>query len=232
MIRTIVVEDNPLFRELLVRTLTQAGHHAVGVDNGAALYRQLLQGGADIVVLDVELPDQNGLDIARELRAMGSTRRIGIIMVTAHDSADCRVGGISSGADIYLTKPVNPKELDAYVRGLYRRLHDKADDPGARRWHYRKQASQLLAPSGATLTLTHSESALVEILARHAGTPVERRDIIALALKKNLLDYDARRLEAMVSRLRKKIRAAYPLSQPIKVAHAVGYIFAEDIVLQ
>ncbi len=232
MIRIIVVEDNVLFRELLVSNLTQAGHYAIGVGDSAGLYRELLHAGADIVVLDVELPDQNGFDIARALRSMSSTRRIGIIMVTSHDSTDYRVGGISSGADIYMTKPVHPKELDAYVQGLYRRLNGSKDESGARRWCYRKQASQLLAPSGTALALTHTEAAFVEILARHAGSPVERRDIISLALKKNLLDYDTRRLEAMVSRLRKKIRAAYPLSQPIKVAHAVGYLFSEDITVQ
>lgn len=232
MIRIIVVEDNVLFRELLVSNLTKAGHHATGVGNSAGLYRELLHASADIVVLDVELPDQNGFDIARELRAMSSTKRIGIIMVTAHDSPDERVDGISSGADIYMTKPVHPRELDAYVQRLHRRLHDGAEDSSTRRWHYRKQAGQLLAPSGTALELTHTEAAFVDILARHAGKPVERRDIIALALKKNPLEYDTRRLEAMVSRLRKKIRAAYPLSQPIKVAHAVGYIFTEDIMVQ
>jgi DNA-binding response OmpR family regulator len=232
VIRIIVVEDNLLFRELLVSLLTKAGHHATGVGNSAGLYRELLHTAADMVVLDVELPDQNGFDIARELRAMHSTRRIGIIMVTAHDSPEERVDGISSGADIYMTKPVHPDELEAYVQRLYRRLHDSAEESGTRRWHYRKQAGQLMAPSGTTLELTHTEAAFVDILARHAGKPVERRDIIALALKKNPIDYDTRRLEAMVSRLRKKIRAAYPLSQPIKVAHAVGYLFMEDITVQ
>lgn len=232
MIRIIVVEDNPLFRELLVSILTRAGHHATGVGNGAGLYRELLHGRADIVVLDVELPDQNGFDIARELRAMSSTERIGIIMVTAHDSPDERVDGISSGADIYMTKPVDPRELEAYVQRLYRRLHDGTAESGARRWLFRKQAGLLLAPSGMALELTHTEAAFVDILARHAGKPVERRDIIALALNKNPLAYDTRRLEAMVSRLRKKIRAAHPLSQPIKVAHAVGYLFSEDITVQ
>lgn len=232
MIRIIVVEDNVLFRELLVSILTKAGHHAIGVGNSAGLYRELLHAGADIVILDVELPDQCGFDIARELRAMSSTKRIGIIMVTAHDSPDERVDGISSGADIYMSKPVHPGELEAYVQRLHRRLHDGTDESSTRRWHYKKQAGQLLVPSGTALELTHTEAAFVDILARHAGKPVERRDIIALALKKNLLEYDARRLEAMVSRLRKKIRAAYPLSQPIKVAHAVGYIFTEDITVQ
>ncbi|MFS0755180.1 response regulator transcription factor [Noviherbaspirillum sp. 1P10PC] len=232
MIRIIVVEDNVLFRELLVANLTKAGHQATGVGNSAGLYRELLQASADIVVLDVELPDQNGFDVARELRAMRSTKRIGIIMVTAHDSPDERVDGISSGADIYLTKPVHPQELDAYVQRLHRRLHDGEEASSTRRWHYRRQAGQLLAPSGTALELTHTEAAFVDILACHVGKPVERRDIIGLALKKNPLEYDARRLEAMVSRLRKKIRAAYPLSQPIKVAHAVGYIFTEDITVQ
>lgn len=86
MIRIIAVEDNLLFRELLVSILTRAGHHVTGVGNGAGLYRELLHAGADIVVFDVELPDQNGFDIARELRAMSNTKRIGIIMVTAHDN--------------------------------------------------------------------------------------------------------------------------------------------------
>lgn len=232
MIRIIVVEDSELFRELLVRNLAKAGHHAIGVANSAALYRELLHSSADIVILDVELAGQCGFDIARELRAMSSTRRIGIIMVTSHGSPDYRVDGITSGADIYMTKPVDPRELLAYVRSLYRRLQESADQPDARRWRYHKQASQLLAPSGATLNLTHTEAAFLEILARHAGTPVDRRNIIALALKQNPLEYDARRLETMVSRLRRKMRGIHPLSQPIKAAHAVGYIFTEDIVVQ
>jgi DNA-binding response OmpR family regulator len=228
MIRIVVVEDNPVAREMLLASLHRTGHHATGVSDSTGLYRECLNGLPDIVVLDVDLPGTDGLAIARELRALSRTERIGIIMATSLGHIKDRIDGINSGADLYLTKPIDLDELEAYIQRIYRRIEPGAQ-PAATCWIYQKAKSQLVAPNGVVVSLSHTESAFIGILAQNAGGVVKRRDIIMLALKENPLSYDQRRLETMVSRLRKKLRVACLASAPIKVAHSLGYMFSDEI---
>jgi DNA-binding response OmpR family regulator len=98
-----------------------------------------------------------------------------------------------------------------------------------RPWRFSRNSWKLITPSGVDIVLTHLETLLLDILADSPGRPVRRKDIIATALQQDPLAYDERRLEAVVSRLRRKIAKFYTASQPIKVAHSVGYIFADPI---
>lgn len=228
-IRIILVEDDEVFRDLVEANLTLQGHQVTGVRDGAALYRELIERPADIVVLDVDLPGDSGLLIASQLRAMQRTRLYGIIMLTSDSDMTTRLAGFDSGADVFLVKPTNPLEINAQILSLYRRLTQYAQPGEQTPWRFSRNSWKLIAPSGADIVLTHLETLLIDILADSPGRPVRRKDIIATALQQDPLAYDERRLEAVVSRLRRKIAKFYDASQPIKVAHSVGYIFADPI---
>lgn len=227
-----MVEDNEIYRELIVSALGRFGHEAIGVGDGHALYRELIRGPADVIVLDVDLPGESGLEIAQQLRAVPGMRQMGIIMVTGHNRPQDRVAGLSNGADVYIGKPLNLDELDAYVRSLHRRLQPEDADQDTRPWRFRTSEWTLIAPNGAEIELTHLEASLITVLGQAPARPVRRRDIISKAFGSNPMEYDERRLEAIVSRLRRKIHKHYPLTQPLKVAHAVGYLFSEPMILE
>jgi DNA-binding response OmpR family regulator len=228
-IRIVLVEDDDIFRELIEVNLSKRGYQVAGVRDGAALYRELIERPADIIVLDVDLPGDNGLLIASHLRAMQRTRLYGIIMLTSDSNIQTRLDGLDSGADVFLTKPTTPLEINAHIQSLYRRLTLNLQSHDQRPWRFSRNSWKLIAPSGADIVLTHLETLLLDILADSPGRPVRRKDIIATALQQDPLAYDERRLEAVVSRLRRKIAKSYTASQPIKVAHSVGYIFADPI---
>ena len=139
------------------------------------------------------------------------------------------VGRIGGGADICLARPPEKDELNAYVRTLERRIVQSGQDQAQLLWTYLHNEWKLISPSGANIILSHLESSFVHMIARNAGRAVRRRDIIAQAFGQDPLHYDNRRLEALVSRLRKKVHRSYPLSQPIKVVHSIGYVFTDAI---
>lgn len=229
LIRIVLVEDDDIFRDMVSNSLSRRGYQVAGVRDGAALYRELIEHPADIVVLDIDLPGDNGLLIAGQLRAMQRTRLYGIIMLTSDSNLQMRLDSLDCGADIFLTKPTTPLEINAHIQSLYRRLTLNLQSHDQRPWRFSRNSWKLTAPSGADIVLTHLETLLLDILADSPGRPVRRKDIIATALQQDPLAYDERRLEAVVSRLRRKIAKSYTASQPIKVAHSVGYIFADPI---
>ena len=227
-IRVLVVEDDDDLREEIVIGLKAQDIEPNGVPDGSALYRELLKQQADIIVLDVGLPGESGTEIARHLRSSSPTKVTGIIMLTGQGALSDKVHGLQSGADVYLTKPICVAELSAYVRSLYRRIHATIPASRTPSWKLLMSQWRVISPSGEEETVSHHESVVLEVLVRHAGQVVQRRDLIA-ALGQDPLTYDDRRLEAIVSRLRKKLHRIHPLSQPLRAAHGSGYIFCEPI---
>jgi DNA-binding response OmpR family regulator len=119
------------------------------------------------------------------------------------------------------------------VASLLRRLEGQgATDSFSCAWSYSARRQVLRTPGGKEIPLTHREARFIHILAEQAGSPVRRRDIISRAFEEDPLQYDGRRLDTFVSRLKKKIRSHYCIGEPIKAAHAVGYIFCESICMQ
>lgn len=228
----IVIEDEDDLREELVDALALENYSVRGVANKGQLYKALLEQPVDIAILDVNLAGEDGNDIAVELRTMSKTRAIGIIMMTGADTRADRTKGLRSGADAYLIKPVDLPELYAQIESLYRRLSGPVAPNTGAAWKYKAHERLLITPSGVAIELTHLEASFIKYLALRPGNPVTRRDIIAGALGAHPNVYDERRLEAMVSRLRKKIQRHRLLGQPIKVAYSLGYVFAEPIELE
>jgi len=228
-IRVMVVEDQVTLRNEMVSSLCSQGLKAFGVNDGAALYVQLLHGPVDVVVLDVGYPSQNNMEIVQQLRSIQNLHTLGIILIIARNELQFRLDILANGADLLLVKPFDLDELTAYVQSLYRCMHRGDERHVSLTWQFQESEWRLVSPSGGFIRLSHLETAFLGMVSKNAGKPVKRRDIIAIAFAQDPLSYDPRRLEAVVSRLRRKIHLHYPLSQPIKVVHSVGYIFTDAI---
>jgi DNA-binding response OmpR family regulator len=204
-------EEIAVFLEKRGWTIIQAGT----ISEFRALAMQ-----ADMAIIDVMLPDGSGLDAASWLRENQSG--CGIVMLTARGEIQDKVNGLRGGADHYLVKPIKLLELDAILHALNRRV--------VTNWRLDRQAGALFAPQGRRLDVSAGETRLLELLARHPTQPVSRRQIAEI-LGYEWLDYDERRLETMVSRLRQRWRNASGTELPLKTAHRLGYTFAEPISL-
>jgi len=228
----VVVEDEASLRADLVEYLGACGHRVVGCEDGVALDRALAAEAVDLLVLDINLPGENGFAIARRLREHSA---VGIIMLTARGLSVDRVVGLELGADVYMVKPVELRELEAQVRSLSRRLGmtaphgDTAPPPPAAGWVYDQLAWTLVAPSGARIKLTANERVFVTLLVARPGEPVSRDEIMR-ALGKRAWDPTDRSVDSMVRRLRAKgeeVDGATTL--PIEAVHGTGYAFTAPI---
>jgi DNA-binding response OmpR family regulator len=217
-------------KSMLVMELVARGFDAVGVTSSSNVYLELLHRPTDAVVLDLDWSHDECMAVSRHLRAFDSTRELGILMLGSLVESCRRIEALGNGADVYLSKPVQTDELVAYLKNIERRKRplDIRTDPLC--WRFMQSEWRLIAPSGAPIELSHLETSFMCIVARNAGKPVRRRDIIASAFGKDPLAYDNRRLEAVVSRLRRKVHRVYPFSQPIKVVHSIGYVFTDAIL--
>ncbi|MCA1909895.1 MAG: response regulator transcription factor [Magnetospirillum sp.] len=239
MARIAVVEDEASLRADVVEYLTACGHAVVGCEDGVALDRALAERPADLVILDINLPGEDGFSIAKRLRD-GSD--VGIIMLTARGVNVDRVVGLEIGADVYLVKPVELRELEAQVRSLSRRLTGvaaaaaSAVDVGASgdtssHWVYDQLAWALVSPDGGTAKLTANERVFVSLLVERPGEPVSRAAIFK-ALGKREWDAGDRSVDSMVRRLRAKGAEALGRELPIEAVHGTGYAFTAPVTVK
>ena len=201
--RILLVEDEPSAARFISKGLREASHAVDVACDGTAAAERCQQNDYDAVILDVMLPGKDGLTLCRELRAGGSN--VPILMLTARDAVEARVEGLDAGADDYLTKPFDFRELLARVRALTRRerrplspdrieiRHIAIDVAGQRVWAH-----------GREVSLTGREYALLEYLARRAGEVVSRADIAEHVWDEH---YDAfsNIVDVYIQRLRRKI---------------------------
>ncbi len=248
MARIAVVEDEATLRADLVEYLSACGHDVVGCGDGVQLEETLDQRGIDIIILDVNLPGEGGFSIAGRLRSHSD---VGIIMLTARGLNVDRVVGLEVGADVYLVKPVELRELEAQVRTLARRLRapavapsvpgDAAHSPGdaaghgataaTTEWIYDQLTWTLISPDGKAVKLTGNERVFVALLVSRPGEPVSRDEIFR-ALGKRGWDPADRSVDSMVRRLRAKGEEAFGQPLPIESVHSIGYAFAAPVGLR
>ncbi|MBP2310812.1 response regulator transcription factor [Azospirillum soli] len=238
----VVVEDEASLRRDMVEYLRGCGFDAVPAKDGRELDDCLAAKAASVVILDVNLPGEDGFKIASRLR---ETPGIGIIMVTARGSTVDRVVGLEIGADAYLVKPVEMRELEAQVKALLRRLESIAAPPCAPAvtapavagvgasgdeagWVLDATDWLLTSPVGVRISLTSMEMKLASLLAAQARQPATR-DQISMALYGRRWNPDDRSIDTVVGRLRHKIEGAIGGPAPLKSVHGVGYVFSAPV---
>jgi DNA-binding response OmpR family regulator len=222
-LRVLLLEDDELLRDrVLVPSLKQFGFQVEGIGSAAELERRIQQQAPDIVVLDVGLPDGNGFDVARQLRA--ERAGVGIVMLTARGETTDRIRGLSEGADAYLSKPVDIDLLAATLHSLARRLRSPATSATNPRWRLDAGGWCLLSPAGQTVALTQLESRVLAPLLQSPNTLITRDALIG-ALTINIHAYDPHRLDSMIHRLRKKVLNVLGTPLPLNAVQGQGYVF-------
>ena len=214
----LLVEDNARIAATLVRGLGEDGFEVEHVREGQAALVRLRRGDLDAVVLDLGLPDIDGLDVLTSARAQGIVAPV--LVLTARDAIESRVRALELGADDYLIKPFAYAELVARLRALLRR----AAQP---RWAPRACADLVLLPdepvvtiAGQRVALSPREHALLELLLRRRGEPIARADLLREVFGYNF-DPGTNLVDVHVANLRKKLRAAHVR---IEAVRGVGYV--------
>ena len=232
--RILVVDDDQRLRDLLVRYLSGEGYEVKAVPDAKGMDKQLGRERYDLVVLDLMLPGEDGLAICRRLRSQQISPAI--IMLTAKGDDVDRIVGLEMGADDYLPKPFNPRELVARIQAVLRRARtttrapvssaaplsperiavgDVEVDTGTR--HVRRE--------GETVELTNVEYEILVILLSAAGRVVTREELVRSALGREISVFD-RSIDMHISHLRKKLGRRAGEFERIKTVRGVGYIYA------
>jgi two-component system phosphate regulon response regulator OmpR len=231
--RILVVDDDNRLRDQLRRFFSQEGFDIHVAEGGKAMDKLLLRDTYDLIVLDLMMPEENGLAILARLRAAKDITPI--IMLTAKGGEDDRIKGLEAGADDYLPKPFNPRELLARVQAVLRR-RPVAETPGAPSIedetisfgdYTLDLGHRKLAKAGQDLPLTTGEFAMLKTLARHPRQPLSRDKLAQLARGREFEAYD-RSLDVQISRLRKMIEVDPANPQFIQTVWGLGYVFIPD----
>ncbi len=230
----LVVDDDRDIRELLSRFLRGHSFRVTLAADGREMRRALDDWRIDLVVLDLMLPGENGLTLCRNLRAKSM---LPVIMLTAKGEETDRIVGLEMGADDYLAKPFNPRELLARIRAVLRRAegapqkdahrdHSVADFAG---WRFDIRRRQLKSPENLTVDLTTGEFELLVALVDNPQRVLSREQLLDLARGRDAPAFD-RSVDMQVSRLRQKIEIDPKAPELIKTVRGGGYLFTPDIV--
>lgn len=222
-LRIIVLEGDSFLRDgILVPRLRDHGFDVACSGTVDGLDAVMAQRPPDVVVLAVDLPDGDGFNVAQSLRQQRPS--LGLVMLTGRQDPTDRIRGLVQGADAYLAKPVDVSVLAATLYSLGRRLQQEKAPVVERHWRLDPSAWRLLPPAGAGISLTRSERALLRNLFAQAGDVVQREQLIA-ALTPDVFDFDPHRLDSLIHRLRRKVRAACGGPLPLTTVHGEGYVF-------
>jgi two-component system phosphate regulon response regulator OmpR len=231
--KLVIVDDDARIRDLLRRFLSQEGFDVLLAEDGRALDRILQRETIDLIVLDLMLPGEDGLSICKRLRS--TSTKIPVIMLTAKGEDVDRINGLEIGADDYLGKPFNPRELLARIHAVLRR-RPQAEVPGAPAND--KEAITFgeftldlgirsLTKNGQEIPLTTGEFAMLKALVRHPRQALSRDKLAQLARGREFEPFD-RSLDVQVSRLRKMIEVDPASPKIIQTVWGVGYVFVPD----
>jgi DNA-binding response OmpR family regulator len=230
----VVVDDEPEIRVMLSDYLGHSGFDVSAAEDGAAMRRILEQRPADLVILDITMPGEDGLSLARYLRAHS---QVGIVMLTAAGGVVDRIVGLEMGADDYIPKPVDLRELLARVRSVLRRAAGPAPAEGAREepaasgsmirfgpCRLDLDAHRLYDGEGSEIPITSMEFDLLKAFADNPNRVLSRDRLLDLAHNKDWEPFD-RSIDIRIARLRRKIEADPAKPQVIKTVRGAGYIF-------
>lgn len=233
----LLVEDDPEIRETLAAFLRGKGYTVDVAGSGEAAMPFLDSPGIELVLLDVMLPGIDGLEVCRRIRARGGPR---IIMLTALGEALDKVVGLEIGADDYITKPFDLRELLARVRAMLRRSPSDATaaapaSPGSADvvlrfagFSFFPHKRFVRSAAGVRILLTGTETDLLLALCKHPRKVLSRDELIALT-RGEAFPISARSVDLLVSRLRRKLATDDPLDNPIRTMRADGYVLHADV---
>ena len=222
--KVLIVDDDRALRDALRRALVLAGYEPIPVETGEAALAEVARSEPDAVVLDIGLPDVDGLEVCRRLR--GSGRRVPVLMLTARDEVADRIGGLDAGADDYLVKPFDVGELRARLRALLRRSGMNGDGPDLSFHELQLDGGRHGVSVGERFVeLTRTEYQLLELLMRNAGRVLPHELIY-----ERVWGYDfgpaSNALRVYIGSLRRKLEqaGARPLLHTVR---GVGYVLRE-----
>ena len=227
----LVVDDDREIRDLLNRFLVKHGLRVSTARDGVEMSRILDGAAIDLVVLDLMLPGEDGLSLCRKLRA---TTNLPVIMLTAMGEDTDRIVGLEMGADDYLPKPFNPRELLARVKAVLRRVQSlpaaspKGDTAKFDGWTLDLGSRRLTSPQGEEVELSTGEYDLLLAFATHPRRVLSRDQLLDLARGRTAAPFD-RSVDIQVMRLRRKIEADPKEPRLIKTVRGGGYMFAAEV---
>jgi len=226
--RILVVDDDPDLRWMVEKYLSKHEFEITLAEDGEKMRAVLEQQSFDLAILDINLPGEDGLSLARYLR---ENYQIGIIMLSAAAEVFDRIVGLEMGADDYVTKPFEPRELLARVKSVLRRVHgatERAQAPDTRlrfgEYTLDLEAHQLLDSNDAAVALTSMEFDLLKAFAENPNKVLDRDRLLSLSHNRDWDPFD-RSIDIRITRLRRKIEVEPSRPQIIKTVRGAGYIF-------
>jgi len=229
----LIVDDDPEIRNLLGEYLEQHGFRATAAPDGRAMRVALEERHIDLIVLDLMLPGEDGLVLCRDLRARSN---LPVIMLTARGEETDRIVGLEMGADDYLPKPFNPRELVARIKGVLRRARSLPDAPRERHaarlafadWIFDTDARHLISSAGVVVPLSGGEYRLLKVFCEHPKRILSRDQLMDLSQGREHYPLD-RSIDVQVSRLRRRLGDEGRESQLIKTVRGAGYVFTAGV---
>jgi len=229
----LVVDDDAEIRNLLREYLQKNGYRVTAVAEGKGMWMTIDAGRVDIVVLDLMLPGEDGLTLCRNLRARSE---VPVIMLTARGEETDRIVGLEMGADDYLAKPFNPRELLARIKSILRRSRSLPDNLQPEEastihfagWTLDLEARNLLSPDGVVVALSGTEYKLMRIFLAHPNRVLNRDQLIDLMLSRDASPFD-RSIDVQVSRLRHRLGEGAREPVIIKTVRGEGYVLSVPV---
>lgn len=229
----LIVDDDPRLCRTLARYFTQEGYTTHTALSGEEMRRRLDAQLPDLIILDLMLPDGDGFSLARELRA---SYNLPIIILTGKSDTIDKVVGLEIGADDYVTKPFDERELLARVRSVLRRAGETGGDKNGQSggvvlfegWRLDLDSYELTSPDGEPVNLTSHEFQLLSALVRHANRVLSREAILEIVADRDWTP-DDRSVDVLVGKLRKKIEKNPREPQLIETVRTVGYKFKKKV---
>jgi two-component system OmpR family response regulator len=233
----LIVDDDVEIRTLLAEQLEKAGYTVHTAANGAEMFAVLGRSTIDLIILDLNLPGEDGLFLCRETR---SRRNVPIIMLTARSEAVDRVIGLEVGADDYVTKPFEPRELVARVRSVMRRTYATNSPPEShsprrarfRGWTLNFETRRLTDPSGRVVMLSGAEFSLLKFFVEHPNDVLTREQLLTVASNPGSVDSASQRADLQISRLRHKLGDAARSADLIMTVRSQGYVLAASVTFE
>lgn len=229
----LVVEDDEELRGLLLTSLRRSGFRAIGAGDGVEMRAILGTVPIDLILLDVMLPGESGFELCREIRQRGATP---VILLTALAELGSRVAGLELGADDYLVKPADPREVVARIRAVLRRADTSgaAPRPGGSHvalfdgWSLDTRRRELLSPEGVVVDLTSGEYELLLVFVEQPQRVLTREQLLDLARNRPFGGLD-RSIDPQVSRLRRKIDTPGRPTPLLKTVRGAGYVLSAPV---